>query len=176
MNPLDFRTQDVTGIPCLVPSVWVFSVIIVLDIQSMERWVISGILESAFVFRKENGCSRGVYIIHPQKAKTEWQVKVIMIKSSLKKKITILTVWSNIPSVGQLDPPPMPAKNKNSFRTVILFVFDAFSGSRLKVTAWSEVAGRTNSDDAELTGMWGWKILEALDMLALILFGFCQAN
>lgn len=70
----------------------------------------------------------------------------------------------------------MPSKNKNSFRTVTLFVFDAFFGSRLKVTAWSEVAGRTNSGDAELTGMWGWKILEALDVLALILFGFCQAN
>lgn len=71
MNPLDFRARGVTGIPCLVLSAWLFSVISVLDIQSIGRWVIIGILESTFVFRKENGCSRGLYITHPQEAKTE---------------------------------------------------------------------------------------------------------
>lgn len=38
------------------------------------------------------------------------------------------------------------------------------------------MAGGTNNGDAELTGMWGWKTLEALDLLAQILFGFCQAH
>lgn len=100
-----------------------------------------------------------------------------MGKSSLKKrKSQFLQCGPNIPSIGQPDAPPMPAKNENSCRTVTLFEFDAFFGSRLKVTAWSEVAGRTNNGDVELTGMWGWKILEALGMLALIVFGFCQAN
>lgn len=38
------------------------------------------------------------------------------------------------------------------------------------------MAGRTNNGDVKLTGVWGWKILEGLDVLALILFEFCQAN
>lgn len=70
MNPLDFRAQGVTGIPCLVPSAWVFSVISVMSIQSMGRWVIIGILESAFVFLgKKMGAAEGSisYILRRQK-------------------------------------------------------------------------------------------------------------
>lgn len=81
-------------------------------------------------FRKENGCSRGVYIIHPQEAKTVLQIKFIVIKSSLKKKkISLFLLFgANIPSTGQLDPPPMPAKNKNSFRTASYLYFMLFWG------------------------------------------------